>query len=63
MLNSKQMKIVNSNEKSIFVVSGAGTGKTTVIYNRILHLLSKNIKARFIEGGLAAWDNRECKKE
>ena len=27
------------------------------------HLLSKNIKARFIEGGLAAWDNRECKKE
>lgn len=48
MLNSKQMKIVNSDEKSIFVVSGAGTGKTTVIYNRILHLLSKNIDSKSI---------------
>lgn len=48
MLNEKQMKIVKTTEKSIFVVSGAGTGKTTVIYNRIRHLLSKNIDSKSI---------------
>lgn len=41
MLNHNQRKIIESSEKSIFVVSGAGTGKTTVIFHRILYLLSK----------------------
>lgn len=48
MLNDKQMKIVKTNEKAIFVVSGAGTGKTTVIYNRILYLLSKKVDPKSI---------------
>ncbi len=51
-------EILSDREAVIYCVRGGS------VSNGVLdHLLSKNIKARFIEGGLAAWDNRECKKE
>jgi DNA helicase-2/ATP-dependent DNA helicase PcrA len=43
MLNQNQERCVKINEKSIFVVSGAGTGKTRVIYERIKYLISKKV--------------------
>lgn len=48
MLNDKQRLAVENDEKSIFVVSGAGTGKTTVIYERILYLISKKVNSESI---------------
>lgn len=48
MLNEKQRQAVENNEKSIFVVSGAGTGKTTVIFERILYLISKKVNPESI---------------
>lgn len=43
MLNPNQREAVQTSHKRVFVLSGAGTGKTTVIYNRIKHLLTKNV--------------------
>lgn len=43
MLDEDQLKIVNAdvNEKNICVVAGAGSGKTTVLTERIRHLIEK----------------------
>lgn len=43
MLNPNQRAAVETSLKRVFVLSGAGTGKTTVIYNRIRHLLTNNV--------------------
>jgi DNA helicase-2/ATP-dependent DNA helicase PcrA len=48
MLNQNQLNIMKTNEKRIFVVSGAGTGKTTVIFHRIQHLLSQKVNSESI---------------
>lgn len=43
MLNQNQYRCVKINEKSVFVISGAGTGKTRVIFERIKYLTSKKV--------------------
>ncbi len=48
MLNENQINIVKTNEKRVFVVSGAGTGKTTVIFHRIRHLIDQKVDSRTI---------------
>ncbi len=49
-------ELMNDQETVIYCVRGGS------VSNSVLdHLLSKNIKARFIEGGLVAWDNKEHK--
>lgn len=45
MLNEKQLKVVNSNNHFIYLLAGAGTGKTTVIINRIKKLLNEGLNA------------------
>ncbi|HHV33287.1 MAG TPA: ATP-dependent helicase [Acholeplasma sp.] len=45
MLNKQQLKVVNSNDHFIFLLAGAGTGKTTVIINKIKLLLNKGVMA------------------
>ncbi|MDV3167766.1 MAG: ATP-dependent helicase [Candidatus Phytoplasma stylosanthis] len=40
-LNKKQLKAVLSEEKAIYLHSGAGTGKTTTLTNRIIYLLNE----------------------
>ena len=42
-LNEQQLKAVQSEGKNIFLLAGAGTGKTTVIIKRVQHLIEKNI--------------------
>lgn len=44
MLNLKQTKAVEANNRFIFLLAGAGTGKTTVIIRKIKRLLSQGIK-------------------
>lgn len=41
-LNNNQIEIVKSNKKFIFILAGAGSGKTTTIVYKINFLLSKN---------------------
>ncbi len=43
MLNQNQTAAVFTQSKRVFVLSGAGTGKTTVIFNRIKYLLENNV--------------------
>ena len=43
MLNEEQKKAVMSTSKRILVLAGAGTGKTTVIANRVQYLASKRV--------------------
>ena len=38
-LDSYQVKAVNAKEKNILVVAAPGSGKTTVIINRIKHFI------------------------
>lgn len=45
MLNFKQKKAVEANDRFIFLLAGAGTGKTTVIINKIKNLLSLGVNA------------------
>ncbi len=40
MLNDDQLKVINAKEKVIFLLAGAGTGKTTVIVNKVNKILS-----------------------
>ena len=43
-LNEQQQKAVDSNEKNIVVAASAGTGKTTVLVERVLRkILNENI--------------------
>ncbi len=48
MLNSEQLKVVNAKEKSIFLLAGAGTGKTTVIINRLNKILKETDNKTFL---------------
>jgi DNA helicase-2/ATP-dependent DNA helicase PcrA len=47
-LNAQQQSAVESGESRIIVSAGAGTGKTTVLTERIRHLLSQGIEPREI---------------
>lgn len=42
MLNEEQLKAVNSNSRYLLVLAGAGTGKTTVLIERVKRLLKSN---------------------
>lgn len=42
MLNNEQLNAVNSEEKHLLILAGAGTGKTTVLIERIKRLLLTN---------------------
>lgn len=48
MLNEKQLKVVEATDHFIFLLAGAGTGKTTVIINKIKRLLKEDINAENI---------------
>jgi DNA helicase II / ATP-dependent DNA helicase PcrA len=48
MLNDNQVKIMKINEKRVFVVSGAGTGKTTIIFHRIKYLIDQKVDIKSI---------------
>ena len=41
ILNKKQLEAVTTNEKSTLVLAGAGSGKTTVLVQRIIYILEK----------------------
>lgn len=45
LLNLKQKKAVIASDRFIFLLAGAGTGKTTVIINKVKRLLEKGVKA------------------
>jgi DNA helicase II / ATP-dependent DNA helicase PcrA len=47
-LNDEQKKVVDSNERFLFLLAGAGSGKTRVIVERIKHLLSKGVQPKEI---------------
>ncbi|OAL10045.1 DNA helicase UvrD [Candidatus Mycoplasma haematobovis] len=47
-LNPKQTEAVTSPFSPTLVIAGAGTGKTTVLIERIIHLISNGIKAEDI---------------
>src|SRR5690554_4248829 len=42
-LNNKQYVAVTDNSKNTLVLAGAGTGKTRVLINRIIHLLNQGV--------------------
>lgn len=43
-LNDMQKKVVYSNERFLFLLAGAGSGKTRVVIERIKHLLNEGVK-------------------
>lgn len=43
MLNKEQQQVVNSTAKRILVLAGAGTGKTKVLIERIIHLVKQGV--------------------
>ncbi len=43
VLNEKQKKVVYTNERFLFLLAGAGSGKTRVLIERINHLLSTGV--------------------
>ncbi|MDL2292973.1 UvrD-helicase domain-containing protein, partial [Acholeplasma sp. OttesenSCG-928-E16] len=43
LLNDKQKGAVQSNEQFLFLLAGAGTGKTRTIVEKINHLINNNI--------------------
>jgi DNA helicase-2/ATP-dependent DNA helicase PcrA len=44
LLNEKQKKVVYTNKHFLFLLAGAGSGKTRVVIERIKYLLSTNVK-------------------
>lgn len=48
MFNKEQKNAINSTEGQVMVISCAGSGKTTVIINRIKAILDKNVKPESI---------------
>ena len=48
ILNEEQMKVVNSKDPFIFLLAGAGSGKTRVIVERIRKLLKEGVKPQDI---------------
>lgn len=47
-LDAQQSNIVNSKEKNILVIAGAGSGKTRVLTERVKHLLNSGVPAKNI---------------
>ncbi len=47
-LNEEQKKVVYSNERFLFLLASAGSGKTRVIVERIKHLVSKGVDPKKI---------------
>ena len=43
MLNEKQKKAAYANERFIFLLAGAGSGKTRVLIERVKYLINKGI--------------------
>lgn len=43
MLNSEQQQAVNANDRFIFLLAGAGSGKTTVLVNRVRRLIESGV--------------------
>lgn len=43
MLNQKQLEAVTANDRFIFLLAGAGTGKTTVLINRVERIINAGI--------------------
>ncbi|MBE0700699.1 MAG: UvrD-helicase domain-containing protein, partial [Acholeplasmataceae bacterium] len=43
-LNDEQKKAILANDRFLFLLAGAGTGKTTVIVERIKRLISEGVK-------------------
>ncbi len=48
MLNTNQLKVINAKEQVIFLLAGAGTGKTTVIINRLNKILKETTNKTFL---------------
>jgi len=44
LLNEKQKKVVYTNKRFLFLLAGAGSGKTRVVVERIKYLLSINVR-------------------
>src|SRR3989304_3687452 len=42
-LNKEQLQAINHKKGPLLIIAGAGTGKTTVITERIKYLISKNL--------------------
>lgn len=50
ILNDMQKEVVYSNERFLFLLAGAGSGKTRVIIERIKHLISTGVSSNQILG-------------
>lgn len=48
MLNEQQRKAVYTHERFLFLLAGAGTGKTRVIVERIKYLISQGVEPQYI---------------
>ncbi len=48
MLNEQQRQVVTSSDRFIFILAGAGSGKTRVIIERIKHLIDHGIDGKMI---------------
>ena len=49
LLNLEQKKAVRHAEGPLIIIAGAGTGKTTVITERVKYLLSKNAEVNVLD--------------
>lgn len=47
-LSDEQVKIIESNEKHLAIIAGAGTGKTTVLTKKIVNLIERGIDPKTI---------------
>lgn len=48
MLNQEQEKVINSNERFLFLLAGAGSGKTRVIVEKIKRLIDEGVEPHTI---------------
>lgn len=48
MLNDKQQIALNAKEQFVFLLAGAGTGKTTVVVNRVNKILNNNLHEKIL---------------
>ena len=61
--NSNQYEIITSNENSNYIiVSGAGTGKTTTMINRLIYLRNKVIGFTFDKAALITFTNKASRE-